>query len=429
MLAIQTYFGQSVRLPALLAALATLVVASPAAQADTTNGNLPGGTSITAGISSPADGALIASPPGDVAVSGSASVGEGVPVAHTTLIYVVDRSTSTTASAGCGGDQNDDGFGDTVLDCEIAAARALNQQAITAGTVDEVGAVFFSDGAAIQDSGPTTPGTQGLTGPATDADSNSAPDVEDVLGTASSGGNTSFEAAVQEACSLVQQSTNPNTIVMFLSDGVATVGGNAIDDLPCAPTQAVFQTFAVGGGSSCANTGGGRGSLDQIAGATGGSCTTVTDVATLPDVVPGIIASELTQLELTVDGGTPTDISSTASPSLPQTGPVSVSYATTVTGLAPGNHDLCVRATGSDGGGSGSVEHCHAIVVVSIELSPAEATNELGTPGQTHTVTATVAAGSDGGVAGVEVSFEIGSGPNAGETATAVTDAAGEAQC
>ena len=104
-----------------------------------------------------------------------------------------------------------------------------------------------------------------------------------------------------------------------------------------------------------------------------------------------------------------------------------MSFSTSVNGLAPGNHTLCVIATGTDGGGEGSVEHCHPIVVATIELAPATAVNELGTPGQTHTVTATVAAGADGGVAGVQVSFEIGSGPNAGQTATATTDAAGEA--
>lgn len=402
----------------------------PTAAADTESGNLPGGTSISVGIDSPAAGALIASPPGDVSLSGTASVGEGVPVANTTLVYVVDTSGSTIpplSGPGCGGNQNGDGSSNSVLDCEIAAARALNQQAIAAGTVGQVGAVFFNSNASIRDAGPTTPGTQGLTGPGTDANGNSLPDVEDTLRTAAGGGNTDFEAAVRTACALVQQSSNPNNIVVFLSDGFATEGGNALDDLPCSPTQATFHTFAVGSGSSCSNTGGGRGSLAQIATATGGTCTNVTDTATLPDVVPGIIDSQLTTLSLSVDGGAAVNISSTASPSLPQNGPASVTYGTIVPGLAPGNHTLCVTATGSDGGGTGSVTDCHSIVVATISLSPEEATNELGTPGQTHSVTATVAAGADGGVSGVDVSFSIDSGPNAGQTATATTDSSGEA--
>jgi hypothetical protein len=414
------------RLPAVagLALAAALTAAAPAV-ADTTSGNLPGGTSITVGISTPAGGALIASPPGNVNLSGTASVGQGVPVANTTLVYVVDRSGSTQSLNGCGGNQNGDGLANSVLDCEIAAGRALNQQAIAAGTVDEVGAVFFDTGAQIQDVSPS-PGAQRLTNPATDTDSDTTPDIEETLRTATVGANTNFEAAVQQACGLVQSSTNPNNIVVFLSDGVATTGANALDDLPCRPKTATFQTFAVGSGSSCTDTGAGRGSLAQIAAATGGTCTNVTNVANLPGVVPGIIASQLTKLELTIDGGAAQDITATASPSLPQTGPASVSYSTTVPGLAPGIHTLCVTATGSDGGGSGSVTHCHQVVVATIVLTPATATNELGTPGQTHTVTATVAAGAGGGVSGVTVGFSIGSGPNAGASGSGTTNAAGQ---
>ena len=416
------------RLPAFasLALTGVLIAAAPAV-ADTTNGNLPGGTSISVGIAAPNDGGLIASPPGNVSLGGSAAVAHGVPVANTTLIYVVDRSGSTQTTNGCGGNQNGDGFTNSVLDCEIAAARALNQQAIAAGTVGQVGAVFFDTNAQIQDVNPALGGTQGLTHPATDSDGDTTPDVEETLRTATIGGNTNFEAAVQQACGLVQQSTNPNNIVVFLSDGVATTGGNALSHLPCGPKTATFQTFAVGAGSSCADTGGGRGSLAQIAAATGGACTPVTNVASLPSVVPGLIASKLTKLELSIDGGAPQDITGSASPALPQEGPASVSYSTTVPGLAPGGHRLCVTASGSDGGGTGAVTHCHEVVVATIALTPQTATNELGTPGQTHTVTATVAAGADGGVAGVTVGFSIGTGPNAGASASAITDAAGQA--
>ena len=415
------------RLPAIAGlALAAVLAAAPMAQADSTNGNLPGGTSISVGISTPADGALVASPPADVSLGGTASVGQGVPVANTTLVYVVDRSGSTQTANGCGGNQNGDSLSNSVLDCEIAAARALNAEAIASGTVGQVGAVFFDSAAQIQDASAAA-GFQGLTGPATDVNGNSKPDIEDRLQTATIGANTDFEAAVRQACALVQQSTNPNNIVVFLSDGVATDGGSALDDVPCGPKTATFQTFAVGSGSSCTDTGGGRGSLQQIAADTGGSCTVVTNVASLPDVVPGLIASQLTQLELTVDGGAPQDISGTATPSLPRNGPASVSYSTTVPGLAPGNHTLCVTARGSDGGGTGSVTHCHDVVVATITLTPASEDNELGTPGQTHSVTATVAAGADGGVSGVTVGFSIASGPNAGASDSATTDAAGEA--
>ncbi len=106
---------------------------------------------------------------------------------------------------------------------------------------------------------------------------------------------------------------------------------------------------------------------------------------------------------------------------------MSVGYTLSVPRLAPGSHDLCVTAEGGDGGGAGSVTDCHSVTVAGVSLSPPTATNELGTPGQTHTVTATVSAGADGGVGGVPVSFSIAAGPNAGSTSTATTDANGEA--
>jgi hypothetical protein len=139
------------------------------------------------------------------------------------------------------------------------------------------------------------------------------------------------------------------------------------------------------------------------------------------------ISSTLTALQLTVDGGAPLDISASTMPTLPQTGPATVTFSNTVSGLAPDNHTLCAIAKGSDSGGSGEVSDCIQVTVASIALAPATATNELGTPGQTHTVTATVSAGTAITVAGVTVNFDIISGPNAGKMMTATTDSKGEA--
>ncbi|MGH9136654.1 MAG: hypothetical protein ACRD0G_06355 [Acidimicrobiales bacterium] len=422
------------------AALATtFVLGMPGtASADTEVGNLPGGTGLAVSIDSPADGALVASAAANpLTFTGQASVGQAAPVADTTLIYVIDVSGSTTASSGgCGADANGDGFVNRVLDCEVAALQALNQAAISAGTVDEVGVVAFATNAAIGDVGPAA-GAQTLTHPSTDANGNSRPDVEDVLTSArfqpgrltaftpvTVGDGTNFEAAAQRACSLAQSSTNPNTMVLFLSDGEATQGGNALDDVPCVPTPATFFTIAAGSGSSCTNTGGGRGSLQQIAADTGGTCTHVTNLATLPDVVPGLIDSQLTAIEISVDGGAPVPVDTTSSP-LPVTGPATVDWSHDLN-LAPGVYDVCVTAHGSDAGGSGSVIDCHAVTVAEIGLSPATETNDLSSE-TSHTVTATVSAGSDGGVSGVTVDFVVTSGPNAGASGQAVTDANGEA--
>lgn len=420
-----------------VAVLLLLLAAAPARGA-VVNGNLPGGTGISVEIATPAEGALIASPSGDVSLTGSAAVGQAQPVANTALIYVLDVSGSTASLNGCGGNQNGDGRTNSVLDCEIAAAKALNQQAISAGTIGEVGVVVFGTGGAKADVGPAG-GEQALTGPATDANGAGGPDVEQVLGSAfidggvrlftfkNVGGATNFEAGVRNACSLVQQTTMANALVVFLSDGFAGAGGNALDDVPCSPKTATFQTFAIGSGSTCTNTGGGRGSLAQIAADTGGTCTQVSNVASLPSILPGLIASELTALTLSIDGGPAQDISSAATPSLPQAGPVSVNYGLTVPGLAPGVRQLCVTADGRDGGGTGSVTDCHSVTVADITLSPPAASNELGTAGQTHTVTAAVAAGPSGGVPGVAVSFSVTAGPNAGQSGSDTTDAGGEA--
>ncbi len=410
--------------------------AAPAG-ADVESGTLPGGTSITAEVATPADGALVASPSGDVTLTGTASVGQGQASANTAVIYVLDASGSTQVSGGCGGNQNSDSSSNSVLDCEIAAAKALNQQAIAAGTVGEVGVVAFGTTAAPAD---VSPGgsAQLVTGPATDANNSGGPDVEEVLSSIQVGRvnrftlrsfdvGTNYEDAVRKACGLAQQTTMSNVLVVFLSDGEAQAGGSALDDLPCRPKPATFRTFAVGSASSCTNTGGGRGSLAQIAAATGGTCTQVVNLATLPAVVPGVLGARLTRLSLSVDGGAAQDISSSADRTLPQPSPVAVTYSLTVSALAPGAHQLCVTAHGSDGGGPGSVTDCHSVTVATVSVSPPTANAELGTPGQTHTVTADVAAGVAGGVASVPVSFSVTAGPNAGSSGTTNTDANGEA--
>lgn len=136
--------------------------------------------------------------------------------------------------------------------------------------------------------------------------------------------------------------------------------------------------------------------------------------------------STLDNVEISVDGGAFQPVDSTSKP-LPETGPVTINYGHTLSGLAPGEHDIRVKATGTDAGGSDSVIDSIKVTVADITLTPDEDTNELTGSDDQHTVTATVAAGADGGVTGVDVAFEILSGPNAGQTHSATTDANGEA--
>ena len=376
---------KAVRRRGILLAQLTVVSAAVlafAGAATATNGSLPGGTSLAVDVVSPANGATVNGP--NVPVSGTASVGQGVPVANTALVYVVDVSGSTDQAGGCGGDQNGDGSADFILDCEIAAARATNQSAILTQTVLDVGVVAFADSAVTGDVGPAV-GDQSLTGPATNANSANGPDVEEVLASAFSdvgGGNgglavfppvknagqlTNFEAAVAAATTLASSSSAGTKIVAFLSDGVASAGGSVSEEVTAAASAGVrFETFAVGSGSSCSNTGGGRGSLDDIANGTGGTCTPVTNLSELPDIVPGIIASQLTELALsldqTINGASDSPFvaltNAEIAPDLPVAGPANVNWTHTFPGLGPGDYEVCARATGSDGGGTGSVIEC-----------------------------------------------------------------------
>ena len=65
-----------------------------------TSNSLPGGTSISVSVDAPLSGSTL--PPGVVHVSGTAAVGAALPVANTSLIYVIDVSGSTVSGASCG---------------------------------------------------------------------------------------------------------------------------------------------------------------------------------------------------------------------------------------------------------------------------------------------------------------------------------------
>ncbi|GIG88214.1 vWA domain-containing protein [Plantactinospora endophytica] len=346
------------------------------------DGNLPGGTSISVTIDTPADGAVL--PPGPVTVTGTASVGVGQPVANTAVVYVLDVSASTIAGGNsCG----------QIIDCEIAAARNLNNKIVTdpavAGTVGSVGAVVFGSTAVAADVVPGGTPDDLITGPDSDLGGTGADagdrDIEEVLSSAfaSNGnggvddfthrevaGSTDFADAVTQARAVAAATDEQRKIVVFLSDGVATDGavGGVQAALAGIPENVDIYTFAVGSGSSCANNGGGRGSLEQITAATvpGGHCVAVPTEA-LPDFLPGVITSELTSLALssTGPGGPYTPIGNAdIQPDLPQSpGPRSVTYSTSTPALAAGTHEICVRASGSDGGGTGSVTDCRTVVV------------------------------------------------------------------
>jgi trimeric autotransporter adhesin len=353
---------------AALAAFTLVVTAVPALAVDA---NLPGGTGISVAISTPAGGAVV--PPGPVTVTGTASIGQGQPVANTSLTYVLDVSGSTTSvvSAGCGGDQNGDGSPNQILDCEVAAGRALNAQAVGLGTVAQVGAAVFGSTGAAADVRPAA-GDQLITSPGADDNTNGTRDVEEVLASAnnSSGGlslfsvrtpgsgSTNFADGITKSTTVATASSTPRKLVVFLSDGMNN-GPAIAGPLAAVPADVDYYTFAVGTGSAC---GAGANTLQQIADSTGGTCTNVPDVAQLPSILPGIIASTLTGLTLRVDGGAPVAITA-ITPTLPQNGPASVTYTVDTAALGTGSHQLCVTAAGTDGGGDGTVTDCRTITI------------------------------------------------------------------
>lgn len=405
--------------------LALLLTATPAS-AGSGSATLPNGAQLTVSLDSPvpdtqflADGG-----PVQVPVSGTASIGVGAPQA--TIVYVFDASGSTALAGGACG---------SVLACEKTFFTGLNTAATSSGSINHVGLVAFGADAVQAD---MTPGgaDDPLGAPAdgnTPIDSivltNGNFDYQVGQYTVKSGNanGTDFAAALQAALNVLNASSDPKKLLVFASDGVSNLGGLSAFDAAVAAiaaTGTVANSIAIGASSSC--TGGSDGSLADIA-VNGGTCTAVADPNDLPDLIPNLIGSTLTKLEMSVDGGAPTAV--TTVPPTPQAGPVTVTYSTMTAGLDPGSHQICVTAFGEDvTGGSADVTTCVTVKVYDLVLAPASASNQLGSD-DTHTVTATLE-GPAGSVAGYLVSFAVG-GQNAGATGTCgpadcKTDTAGQ---
>ncbi len=151
---------------------------------------------------------------------------------------------------------------DTPLDCEIAAATALNAEAVENGTVGAVGLVGFAGGAVTAD---LAPGGwhSGLTPPDADDDADGVPNVVEALQSAYSGRRsqpvgfrvftpmstdtrtTAFSAGITAVCQVMDETDSENRLVVFLSDGGNGGGDPVATVLPCDATS-VFQSFAVG---------------------------------------------------------------------------------------------------------------------------------------------------------------------------------------
>jgi hypothetical protein len=415
-----------------------LVMSLGTALAGSNSTTLPNGANLQVSIDDPVTSTEFLIPTGDpsrgVDVSGTASVGLGEPDA--TLVDVMDVSGSTDVGFGTGCAP--------ILGCEQQFVTALNQAAVASGSVDEVGVAVFATSAATADMSPAG-GDQVIVAP--DADNF----VNTVVNSTFSvfGGNggvaqftnkvvgveTNYTAGLQKALDVVNASSNSVNIVVFVSDGVSTegAGGFAAAVAALAAAGAVVNSVALGseasGGADINCSSGTGGTLQQMADGTGGTCFDIDDPGALPLIIPDLISTSLDSLEIEVDGGGANPIpNADISLPLPQPGAVSVNYTTTVPGLGPGDHKICVTATGSDPAGSASVTQCETIHLLQISLAPETATNELGTLAQTHTVTATVAGPASGpaSVEGRTVNFHVVSGPNVSKAGSGTTDSAGQ---
>jgi hypothetical protein len=389
-------------LAALCGAFALLAIAAGAATT-----TLPGGTGFTVAVTAPAPGAVL---PEAVpfTVSGHSTIGTAAPIANTYLVTAVDVSGSTfnpVSTTACGNvNTGHDTTPNTVLDCELAAARALNNEAVAQGTVAGVGLVGFAgrvvgtslplnNEAAILDVGPSG-GQQSFTQPNANVNGNGQRDVDEVLASAynenvagtfgfppgdlgtgftsfstfTSPGSTNYWAAVtQIKAAFLLLPPTVTKIAVILSDGDSTVGsptGQTLQQLIATMPGIRIYTFAIGNVASCAGSGSGFGTLLEIAQRTGATCTHIANPGDAAGIVPDAIGSQITSPQLSDDGVTYVAPDGPAVP--PFHGPGSIDFLKLfpASDATPGTHHLCARATGSDGGGSAVLPECIDVTIL-----------------------------------------------------------------
>lgn len=345
---------------ALGAALA-LVAGSAATAVD---GTLPGGTGISVTITDPADEVTIEVPTAtdtaNVPIVGEASVGApGAAQRQTTVVFVLDASSSMNSTAGV--DCDGDGSNDSRRVCQAeAVAHAVTTFMAPGSPVDKVGVVTFGATGTIIDLGGSN-----LADP-------SQAVIDTVRGLATNQSFTRYNLGLDRTIELLGESTSPVNRVLFVSDGVGsgdlTTYAGAFD----AFGSTRIDSFAIS--SSVACDAGGASSLTNVAGLTaGGTCTEVDDVSALAGVIDEVVgSSELIDITATLNGDEASDVFAVNEP-----GPVaSHPFDWEAQNLAVGTHEVCVTARGADGTGEGTVTDCRTInVVVASDEQPTDPTD------------------------------------------------------
>jgi hypothetical protein len=331
--------------------VAAVLVVAGGVPAGAVDGTLPGGIGITVDIEMPLPDTVI--PKGTTTVVGTASIGTKTAPPRTSLVYVLDSSGS---------------LGQAGWDAEKQAVaefhRKVAQQPYLG--VGNAGLAAFS-----------TTGRVFWTGPA------ASPQFHNALAALPwQNGSTNFTAGLRAGTEAANATTEPRSIMIFLSDGR---DNHALENFEGAlsqvPERVDIHTVAFGLDAQCGN---GPRSLKRMADVTGGTCVEASEVRDLPAALGRLFPSELQRLTLTVDGGPELPITD-ITPALPQPGPREVRYTVKTPPLDVGNHPLCVTAYGTDYAGPGKVTDCTNVIIREPSPSTTPTTTVVPTTSTTPT--------------------------------------------
>ncbi|MEU4745088.1 VWA domain-containing protein [Actinosynnema sp. NPDC023658] len=292
-----------------------------------------------------------------------------------------------------------------------------------------IGVVSFADNASVDT--------------ALTSDANAVKSAIDALG---AGGSTNHSAAISTGQAQLAGSLPTNAKKMIvMTDGATTAGGDASDDAAAA-RAAGTEIFGIGLGSVnsaeikdwttdpdtthyfAAPT---SADLQQVFEAIGAAI--VVPAATGVSVVD-TVAPQFSISDAAVSKGSVAQAGNQLTWTVGELGTETATLTFTAThhpaaggGALPVNPSVAYTDTEGHavtfGNPSVNVHGCAA----AIDVEPEHAVNELGTPGQTHTVTATVTDDFGAPVPATAVDFSVLSGPNAGAAGGANTSAAGTA--
>ena len=344
---------RALRSAAFLSVTLVALATAGSATADVEIGALPGGTSISVAINTPADEAVVQL--GDpVPVSGTAAVATSVILKDTTVVYVVDRSGSMSLSAGV--DCNGIAGADTRLVCVQEAIGVANAAAAAASSSVDLTGLGSLPAPMIRTASPTM--------------STLAPQER-----SSSSRPLSTGTATRHPTSRTWRTGSWRRRHVLL---VRPRGGDRHPDEPREhergqhrhlplrrlqrrrrerldgdrlPGRHDHPRFALGDPAvvNCSAPAA-AGNLDAVAALTpGGTCQQTEDFADVGDVISEAIGSTLSAVTLTVDA-VPQPI--VVVPALRCREPAAVAFSTTLLGLSARPHTLVARATGSDAGGA-----------------------------------------------------------------------------